>query len=513
MKQLSGLDNLFLGLEKPNQYMHVAALGIYDPSTAPGGQVRFKSILDFFTNRLNTFKIFRRRLVEPPFFMDRPYWIDCARIDVEYHVRHIGLPHPGDWRQLMIQIARIHSRPLDLTKPLWEAYIIEGLDNIPGVAKGSFALYIKFHHAAVDGESGVELLSALHSLDADFDEAGHKKTETIIADREPNTLELATRAVGHRANQVVEGSKLALNLGKRALDLGREYGPLLLEMGEDYISRLISRGEHEHAEGQQKHKGARFRPHTRFNDKLSPHRVVDGIGFPMDHCKEIRQHVAGTTVNDIFLTVVGGAMNRYLDAKGELPDTSMAAMVPVSTRGGVKGQDAGNQIGVTIASLKSDVSDPVKRLLAVSKGAKTSKKVNNALGPETPKQLLNILPGAISQRALIYAISSTSNVTVSNVHGPDDPLYFAGAKMQMFMPVSVSFEGSGLNVTGFSYAGTLWIALTCCRSMMPDPAFFTECLQLEFDALLQGAKKYVKHAAPRKAVKKSAMKSQAAATP
>ena len=167
MRQLSGTDSLFLRLERGNQYMHVAGLGIYDPSTAPDGKVRFKDVLRFFEARLDSLPLFRRRLVTVPLGLDRPYWIEDPDIDIEFHVRHIALPHPGDWRQLCIQVARIHSRPLDRSKPLWEAYVIEGLDNIPGLPSGSFALYLKIHHCAVDGEAGTELIRAIHSTLAD----------------------------------------------------------------------------------------------------------------------------------------------------------------------------------------------------------------------------------------------------------------------------------------------------------------------------------------------------------
>jgi WS/DGAT/MGAT family acyltransferase len=504
MKQLSGLDNLFLNQEKRNQYMHVAALGIYDPSTAPGGQVRFKQILEFFTSRLHKHKIFSRRLVKPPMYMDRPYWIDGGKLDVEYHVRHIGLPHPGDWRQLMIQIARIHSRPLDMTKPLWEAYIIERLDNIPGIAEGSFALYIKFHHAAIDGEMGAELISAIHTLQAEF-ESSLGESHTIIADREPNFLELATRAVGHRADQMVTASKLAVSIGRKAVDLGKQYGPKVIEAGEEIVGRYLGSKE-EQPSGKTGSKGGV--PKTRFNRRVSPHRVVDATGLSMESCKEIRQNVEAVTINDIFLTVVGGAMRRYLDAKGELPESSMSAMMPISTRSG-KGQDVGNQIGLAITSLASDIEDPIQRLMRVSAKSKQTKNINKSVGADLPAQLLNVLPGALVEKALMYGIGHTSNVTVSNVRGPDIPLYLAGAKMQMFMPVSVAFDGSGLNVTGFSYDGTLWIAATCCRAMMPDPAFFSSCINEEFDALVAAAKEHgksVKKKSPTGRVKKTAAK-------
>ena len=161
MKQLSGMDAGFLKQEYGNQRPYVAALAIYDPSTAPGGAVRFKSILEFFTERSSKAALFRRRLAHVPLDLDRPYWVEEGTVDIEYHVRHIALPKPGDWRQLMIQIARIQSRELDLSKPTWEVYIIEGLDNIPDVPVGSFAMYIKLHHAAVDGGAATALIKAL----------------------------------------------------------------------------------------------------------------------------------------------------------------------------------------------------------------------------------------------------------------------------------------------------------------------------------------------------------------
>ena len=185
MRQLSGTDSLFLRMERGNQYMHVAGLGIYDPSTAPEGKVRFKDVLNFFQTRLEALPVFRRRLVSAPFDLDRPYWIEEPDIDVEFHVRHIALPAPGDWRQLCIQVARIHARPLDRSKPLWEAYVIEGLDQIEGLPRGSFALYFKVHHCAVDGEAGTELLKAIHSLTAeDFSEP--VAAQTRYRDREPS---------------------------------------------------------------------------------------------------------------------------------------------------------------------------------------------------------------------------------------------------------------------------------------------------------------------------------------
>ena len=154
MQQLSGMDASFLYAETPRAHMAGGGIAIYDPSTAPDGRVTFKGILDHIDKRLHEARVFRQRLVRVPFDLDHPYWIEDPDFDLEFHVRHIALPAPGDWRQLCIQVARLVSRPLDLDRPLWEFYVVEGLDNVEGVPRGSFAVVTKVHHAAIDGMSG-----------------------------------------------------------------------------------------------------------------------------------------------------------------------------------------------------------------------------------------------------------------------------------------------------------------------------------------------------------------------
>jgi diacylglycerol O-acyltransferase / wax synthase len=212
MRQLSGADSMFLQFERGNNFMHVASLAIYDPSTAPDGGVRFKDVLRHFATRVAQFPQFRRRLVSLPLSLDRPYWVESDSIDVEFHVRHIAVPHPGDWRQLCIQVARLHSRPLDRSKPLWEAYVIEGLHNVPGAPPGSFALYTKMHHAIVDGESGTEIMRALHSLtpeSIDFDAEERNASGIYHADREPTLVELYSRALAHNVQKLPSIARLA----------------------------------------------------------------------------------------------------------------------------------------------------------------------------------------------------------------------------------------------------------------------------------------------------------------
>ena len=165
MEQLTAQDASFIYGENTRSPMHIGGLAIYDPSTVEGGKQRFKDILQFVEDRLHLAKTFRRKLVEVPFNLDHPYWVEDKDFDLEFHVRHIRLPEPGDWRQLCIQVARLHSRPLDMTKAPWELTVIEGLDAIEGLPSGSYAVVTKIHHACIDGVAGADITEALHSLE------------------------------------------------------------------------------------------------------------------------------------------------------------------------------------------------------------------------------------------------------------------------------------------------------------------------------------------------------------
>jgi diacylglycerol O-acyltransferase / wax synthase len=478
MKQLSGMDNVFLRLEHGNQYMHVAGLGIYDPSTAPGGSVRFKDILKFFEARLDTAPVFRRRLVTVPMSLDRPYWVEDDDVDVEFHVRHVALPHPGDWRQLCIQVARLHSRPLDRSKPLWEAYVIEGLDNIPGIPTGSFAFYIKFHHAAIDGEGGTVVLQAIHSFSPEPDEQyGGRRTR--VRDREPTPVELYARAVANGLQRVPRAARFSVQTATRIAGIGAGYmgqlRQMLQEAGLPSVETVRSK--------------LRRPPVTRFSGKVSAHRVVELVGLPMADIRQVRQHIEGATINDVFMTTVGGALHRYLASKRELPDRTMTAQVPMTLRGEDKGSDHGNQVGVAVMPLHTEIADPVERLHAIRQGAARAKALVGIVGKDLTKHVYDLLPAVASELFTTRVMLPTMNVVVSNVRGPDTPLYLAGAQMVAFAPVSIAMNGLGLNVTGFSYHGTLWICVVACREMLPDPAFFAECLRRSFGDLATAAAK------------------------
>jgi WS/DGAT/MGAT family acyltransferase len=484
MRQLSGADSMFLQFERGNNFMHVASLGLYDPSTAPGGGVRFKDVLNHFTTRIAQFPQFRRRLVSLPFSLDRPYWVESGSIDVEFHVRHIALPHPGDWRQLCIQVARLHSRPLDRSKPLWEAYVIEGLQNVEGLPPGSFALYTKMHHSIVDGESGIEIMKALHSMTADPIDFGAEEASRVYhTDREPTMVELYSRALAHNVQRLPNFARFSIGTARKVAALGADAVTKFNNLGQggfvSNVRALLS--------GDLSTLLPRMPPQTRFSGDVSAHRVFEAVTLPLTGFRDIRKQVPKATINDQFLCIVGGALHAYLSAKNELPDATMLAMVPMSLRGAEKGGDVGNQVGFTLMPVHSEMEDPLERLRAICEAAQTAKRVTNAIGKELARDLLETLPSIVADPLLRNAKLPRLSLIVSNVRGPDVPLYMAGARLVNYAPISIALDGMGLNVTAFSYAGNMWLCAVSCRDMLPDPSFFAQCMRDAFAKMQEAA--------------------------
>jgi WS/DGAT/MGAT family acyltransferase len=217
------------------------------------------------------------------------------------------------------------------------------------------------------------------------------------------------------------------------------------------------------------------KPQTRFDRPVSRHRGVDAVGLSLAECRTIREHIDGVTINDIFMVATGGASRKYLEGKGELPARSLNAMVPMSTRGGNKEMDSGNQIGMALMALRTDIVDAVERVLAIRRGTTRTKAATSALGKDLAAKVIQVIPAVAAEQLVRLSMVAMSNVTVSNVRGPDVPLYMAGAQLELFLAVSIAFDGIGLNVTGFSYNGTLWVCFVASRDMLPDPDAGAAC--------------------------------------
>ncbi len=478
MKQMQGLDAAFVAFEQPNAPIHIGSIAIYDPSTAPGGFVRFKDILHFIRHRLHLAKTMRQRMVKVPFGIDYPYWIEDPNFDLEYHVRHAALPKPGDWRQLCILTARTFARPLDLTRPPWELLIVEGLDNVDGVPKGSYAILSKVHHAAIDGVSGVDLMHALHTLTPDVQE---------IPDPDPWKPERMPSQLGMFARGYVRGFTNPLRQAKVAADS---------IPGMYKIAKGAIKGDFDIA-------STLSTPRTRFNGKVSAHRVIDGRSFALADIKKMRILADGATVNDVMLSIVGGAMRAYLIDKDELPDETLAAMAPISVRADNEKNAMGNQVSAMRAPLGTHIEDPVERIAFVNSETQKSKAMTNALGARQMAEMSKLSPALYmgigarlySQWGLANRIRPIFNTVVTNVPGPPVPIYSTGARLVNIFGNLCLLDGVALGHVVQSYVDKITVTATACRDAMPDPAFYAECIQASFDQHLQAAEEASKAAA------------------
>ncbi|MDT8321776.1 MAG: wax ester/triacylglycerol synthase family O-acyltransferase [Xanthomonadales bacterium] len=469
LKQLSGLDTMFLYMESSRTPLEVGSLQIYDPSTAPGGRVRFKELLALFDNRLDCAPIFKSRLLEVPLSLDHPYWMKDDEFDIEYHLRHISLPRPGDWRQLMIQIARLQSQQLDKSRPLWEVYVIEGLNNVAGVRKGCFALFTKMHHAIVDGVGSLEIQRRIHDLEPlkpDLPSSAPPPRRSKVP--EPSPWRLLARSPFSCA---VKSTRLARALACAAPGLLR--------------AALASGGSERPSA-----------PRTIFNvGRASANRVIDGRFFQLAEIREIAKQVPGTKVNDVVLAVVGGAMRCYLQSKSRLPSRTLVAGCPIDIRQGDIGHAAhANMVSMMNAPLRTDLADPLERLRAVFRGTLEAKAMTREIGAARLTALPMNLPAPIAKNLyppLMDLLGRSGrlafNTVVTNVPGPTQPIYLAGARMVKMIGMGPVLDQAGIFHAAFSYDGMLSISFTACREMLPDPGFYAECIQQAFEELRDAA--------------------------
>jgi WS/DGAT/MGAT family acyltransferase len=459
LKQLSGLDSMFLYLDKARTPLAVGSLQIYDPATAPGGELDFREVLAVFESRLDRSSVFRRKLHEVPLSLDHPYWVEDEHFDIGYHVRHISLPKPGSWRQLMIQVSRLLSQPLDKSKPLWEAYVLEGLDSVEGLAKGCFAIFLKIHHATIDGVSGMDMQVAMHDRASEEEDRSDQRQDSRGQQPDlPGNWSLLARSP---LNAISKSTKLAMEIACAA--------PGLIQAGLAWRT-----------------KPGPGVPKTVFNvGRASAGRVMDARFFDLAEMKEISRSIDNTTINDVVLTVVSGALRKYLKSKGHLPGKSMVAACPVNIRrqdGNHDGHD--NMVSIMNASLHSDIADPVKRMHAIHGATREAKTLTQSIGAGTLAEIPMNLPAPVARNLLPAAMGFLTysgirpfNTIITNVTGSQQPLYFAGAKMIRLMGIGPVLDMAGLFHAVFSYAGGISISFTACREMLPDPAFYVECIE------------------------------------
>lgn len=485
MRQLSSLDTQYLALENSRQTGHFAGLSICDPDPQNRTPTA-ASVTELLRERIHLVPPLRWRLVQVPLGLDYPYLVSEDSVDLSYHVRAATLPAPGDDHQLCALVSRLHSRPLDRTRPLWEMYVISGLSH------GRVALYTKIHHAVADGVSGTEIFGML--LDADprrrpVDPPDSSDTQGCRS-AQPSRSELWSRGLAGASRHPV---RMAHSLPRALPNL--EETSLAGVPGAAQLGRLAARC------------GALWRgtangdantvlphvmkaPKTSFSTKISPHRQFAFGQLDLNRVKQVKQ-AYDMTVNDVVVSVCAGAVRRWLLDHDELPDGPLIAQVPMSVRGSEHAGTYGNHIQTQTVALHTEIADPLIRLRETAASLRTMKERSRTLPADLLSATNHLVPPPFAVHAIrtTFALATSAvgrptwNLVVSNVAGPQIPLYFDGAPLVAHYPLSLVTDGMGLNITAMSYDGRLGFGIVADSEQIPDLWTLIDGLEISLSEL------------------------------
>lgn len=485
MRQLTSLDTQFLAIEDSRHTGHVAGLAILDPSTAPGGRLGCGEVKELLRERLPMLPPMRWRVAEVPFNLDYPYWVEDEEFDLDYHVRELALAAPGSDRQLAQQVSRIVSRPLDRARPLWELYLIEGLES------GHVAMLTKIHHAVIDGMSGQEILGMLLDLSPDGRPApaasnGDGDVRGHVGGK-PGDAEMVVRAALGLPRYPLRVLRSLPSALPNATDAPAVFGSI---PGATTVGRVAARVQRALGVDIAPPAPGLRAPKVEFSKRISPHRRFAFGRLPLDDVKAVKNRF-GVTVNDVVVTLCASAVRRWLIAHDDLPDCPLVTQVPVSVRSEEEQGTFGNRILLMSAPLFTDEPDPVQRLLRTHEALRSMKERHKALPAQLLQDANHFIPPSVFARAsqLTFRVSTgfagrpNWNLVISNVPGPPVPLYCAGAELQAHYPVSVITDGMGLNITVMSYRGHLDFGIVADREQMPDLWTLIDGLQASLDEL------------------------------
>jgi len=447
--------------------MAIGGVYVFDAKDAPD-TFSYDAWQTVVRDRLRCSKVFRERLVEVPWDLSFPYWIRDPDFDLQAHLPRVKLASPGGMQELMGLAASIWSEVLDRERPLWEMTFVEGLDNISGIAKDSYALITHVHHAAVDGKAGSEMMSALMDISP---EIRQMKGEDPW---EPEEMPSKWDAIAESWSKA----------GKKALGLPGFIGKTALGAAHLFTDKRLRRLEPPPR--------ILTAPATIFNQTIRSGRSYWAKNFDFERIRAIRKAAPGITINDVVLAICAGGLRDYLLEKNELPEKPLVAMAPISVRqeGEGKGDDdgTGNQVSAMLLSLATDIGDPLERLLHIHNNTRRSKVHASAL---PANQLTEFLPSeTLAAAARVYTRTRLGgrhrpffNVTITNVPGPPVPLYIAGAKIHTAYGMAPILDGLGLILVVLSYKGQISIGASSCEQIVPDPDILVNCIANALDDL------------------------------
>jgi diacylglycerol O-acyltransferase / wax synthase len=462
MERLSGLDASFLYGETPETPTHTAPLWVFEPP--PEGKSPFASFREHIKARLHLLPFFHRKLVLSPIQFDHPVWIDDDDIDLDYHIREMALPKPGTDQQLRTLISRLHMILLDRSRPLWQLYVVEGLQG------GRFAVYAKLHHAAVDGGAGMVIMETIFSSSpepGDVPPPQPKKKEAP-----PNLFELVSSSYASFFRQQQQFFESWPDISKAMANVGRR-------LSEDVEKRP---------------EPPNLAPRTIFNATVSNQRSFGTCTISLAETKEIGKEV-GAKLNDVVMGICAGALRRYLKTRDALPPESLTTAVPVSLRE-PGNTDINNQVTTMLCRLATDIADPIERVQAIKASSQDSKARLSDIKDAMPRDIswfgapivMTALARMSRQANLPDALPPIVNLLISNVPGPRKEKYCTGAKMLHVYPVSAIGHGLALNITLISYLDHLDFGLIACRAIMPDIDKLANYIVDEFEELKRAVK-------------------------
>jgi diacylglycerol O-acyltransferase len=498
MRQLTSLDAQFLAMETPRTYGHVGGLAILDPSTAPGGRLSAADLCRLVGERLHLLRPFKWRLVGVPLGLDHPYWIEDPDFDIDFHIRDTGAPPPGDDRALAEQVARIFARPLDRTRPLWELYLIHGLED------GRVATLSKIHHSLVDGVSGAEILGLLLDPSPEGREIPPPKGESR-PERVPSQLEMLGRGLMGVPRQPLRALRGLPTMLPNVLGFpGASAVP-----GVPALTRASARVRGalgDSPDGGLLEVSTARAPRTPFNRPVTPHRRFSFGSLPFDSIRALKNEL-GITVNDVVVALCATGVRDWLLERDELPSEPLVAMCPVSVRTPEQEGTFGNRVSFMVVPIPTNEDDPRRRLMKAHEYLRNAKERHKALPADILAEASNIIPPALFTRAargmweVFGRFRPPINLVISNVPGPRIPLFMAGAELKGNYPVSVITEGVGLNVTVLSYRDNIDFGIVCDRDAVDDAWALMHSMASALEDLCEvicGARRPVVEPSPRR---------------